>query len=1119
MISSGTTDRLGRLSKDKANLLKLLLEHKTKGTQTISPCLRPGSAGPLRQPTSWAQQRMWFIDQMEGANQAYNLQFVARLRGGLDEGALRKALDRLVERHETLRTTFSTVDGVPWQEISPPARFYLVSSDLTSCQTEDLEEQVQAQKVQEARQFLDLRKGPLIRGRLIKLRAHEHLLIITMHHIVSDFWSGGLLLRELAELYGAYREQRNDTLPALAIQYADYAQWQRQWLQGGVLEKQLTYWRDCLKGAAPQLELPTDRPRPAIQSYRGEMFGVSLDLQLCRELRVFARRNELTMFMLLYTCWAILVHRLSGQEDIVVGAPIANRQRPELEGLIGFFVNTLALRLAIRPEMSVQELMRQVREVTLGAYEHQDVPFDKVVEALQPQRSLSRHPLFQVVFGLQNAPYGEPSWSGLTMIRESHVYESSMFDLHVLLRENDERIVGNVVYATDLFDRVTVDRWMESFIVVLKAVVGNAGICVGELPVLSDSERRDILESFSASHALNRQEMVVQELFEEQTRRTPRATAVTHGPQHMTYAELDARANQLARYLRHQGVAPDELVGVCLERSIEMVVAVLAILKAGGAYLPLDPSYPKDRIQYMLQDAKPKVVLTQAELTSLLSDSGTENVELREKVDELRSYAHDNLEPCGIGLTSRNLVYVIYTSGSTGRPKGTAMMHSSMVNLIEWHRARFGASQSARVLQFAALSFDVAFQEIFSTLCSGATLVLLDEWIRRDPAELTKYLMSQSINRLFVTPLMLQGLAEYCKFSDSVPDTLEDVIVAGEQLRISDELRGLFTRLGRCRLHNHYGPTETHVVTELTLTGDPARWPVLPPIGRPTENARVYVLDAWRQPVPIGAPGEIYVGGDSVAKGYLRRPELTSQRFIADPFDSTKSGRMYRTGDVGRWRSDGTLEYLGRNDQQVKIRGFRIELGEIEEQLARCGGVKDAAVVAREDVPGEKRLVAYVTHRDGSIPTVEELRAHLQEVLPEYMLPSAFVSLASFPRTPSGKLDRLALPAPQSVAYATSQYEAPQGAIEEALARIWAELLRVEMIGRRSNFFELGGHSMLGARLIAKLREHFEVPLSVIDVFQHPTIQRMAKLIASLRPMALDVMERETGAEFEEGVI
>ncbi len=1096
-VSISAEDRLRSLSDEKSELVKLLLEGKSRETQKITPFPRDGGPGAVRLPTSWAQQRLWFIDQLEGRSEAYHIALALRLNGTLNESALQKALDNLVGRHEALRTVFVNANGEPMQEIKASEPFTLHRVDLSAYEPAERDAQMQLHKAEEARERFDLLVGPLIRGRLLRVHREEHVLLITMHHIISDGWSMGVLTRELAQLYRAHLEYLTDPLAPLSVQYVDYALWQRQWLRGPLRDHQLAYWRERLQGAAAQLELPTDRPRPTLQTFRGDNLDIVLDAQLTAELRALSQRHGMTLFMVLYAGWAILLSRLSGQEDVVIGTPVANRQQPELEGLIGFFVNTLALRANVQTDLTLERFLLQVKQLTLSAYGHQDVPFEQIVEALQPERNLNRNPIFQVMLALQTAPKEELRLPGLTCTVEPETYEFSMFDLMFSLEEHRNEIIGRLNYSTDLFDQTTVERWLASFSILLQGMTGGERRLLADLPILTPCESQQVSKLFNASHADYPCDKTIQQLFEEQVVRAPAAVAVEYAGRSLTYAELNKQANRLARYLRGRGVGLDQAVAVCLPRTLEMVAGLLGIIKAGAAYMPLDPHYPRERLQYMLEDAVPAQVLTHSQLRSVLPVTAAEQIVL-DDCKELGAQIEGDLPTAELGLSPTNLVYVIYTSGSTGRPKGTAMSHHSMVNLIEWHRQHFCADMAQRVLQFATLSFDVAFQEIFTTLCTGGTLVLLDEWLRRDPRALMEFMSKRSITRLFVPPLMLQSVAEYCQSAGAVPDALQDVVCAGEQLRITPEIKRLFKRLPGCRLHNHYGPTETHVVTALTLSGEPDHWPVFPAIGRPIANAQIYILDAQRNPVPIGVSGEIYIGGRAVARGYLNRPELTAQRFVADPFSIDPHARLYKTGDLGRWRADAALEYLGRNDDQVKIRGFRIELGEIETQLARHEGVRDTAVVVREDAPGEKQLVAYVTYRSERTPRVEELRAHLQDLLPEHMMPTAFVALETLPLTPSGKLDRRALPTPPAKAYASRSYEAPQGEMEERLAAIWQDLLRVERIGRHDNFFQLGGHSLLGMKLVARIAEQFLFEVPVMAMFRHPTIRQMAAMIQSL---------------------
>lgn len=855
------------------------------------------------------------------------------------------------------------------------------------------------------------------------------------------------------------------------------------------LREHLEYWIRKLEGVATQLQLPTDRPRRAFQSCSGSSDRVHLKLStaLTKRLRNLARQHHVSVFATLVSGWVVLLGRWSEQEEVLLGTRTLPRWRSGIERA----GNTVALRLAVKADSTVEQLLKHVESTLAEAHAHWDVPIEHVAAALQPARHDG--PLLQVLIELNDVSTARGDVNQQPSQDLSDEARTA-FELILSLNEANGRICGTLKYASELFERETIERMVACWEVLLKGMVKHSRRPIGRVAMLPMAERERVLYGFNDTATCQRNRMI-HELFEEQVERTPEAVAVEYEGKSLTYAQLNGKANQLARYLREKGVRPDELVGICVERGLEMVVGLLGILKAGGAYLPLDPNYPRERLQHMLEDAVPQVVLTQEKLRTMLPATQAEMIVLDAKLREISTSVDANLPSAELGLSAWHLVYVIYTSGSTGRPKGTAMAHRSMVNLIEWHRQSFPANEGKRVLQFAALSFDVAFQETFSTLCTGGSLVMLDEWVRRDVRALTEILNTYAIERLFVPPLMLQSLAEYFKTMGAIPRSLKDVITAGEQLRISPEIAGFFEQLKGCRLHNHYGPTETHVVTALTLTGDPGEWPALPSIGRPISNTQMYVLDGQLQPVPIGVAGEIYIGGANIARGYLNRPELTTERFLHDPFSTDAQGHIYKTGDLGRWRADGTLEYLGRNDDQVKIRGFRIELGEIESHLARHDQVKEAAVVAREDVPGEKRLVAYITRRHENGLGIEELRAHLKAVVPEHMIPSAFVMLESLPLTPSGKLDRRVLPAPDLSSYVSRHYEAPQGKAEEVLADIWQELLRVERVGRQDNFFELGGHSLLIVQMMERLRR-VGLSVDVHRVFGRHTLKDLAHALA-----------------------
>ncbi len=1088
--SASAQERLGSLSKDKAQLLRLLLEEKSRQAQRIKSCPRPAEGGKVRLPTSWAQQRLWLIDRLEGGTAVYNMSEAVRLRGELDERLLQRALDTLVQRHEILRTGFVEVEGIPLQEILPERRFPLRTLDLQGYEEAEREALIRQHRSDERHEKFDLHNAPLIRGRLLRVKPAEYVLLLTMHHLISDGWSLGVMWRELSEIYEAYEKGRDNPLQPLPIQYADYAHWQRQWFQGERLEKQLSYWCTRLQGAAPQLQLPTDRPRPAVQSFRGQQLAIELDRSLTARLRAFAQQHDMTLFMVLYSGWAILLSRLSGgQEDVLIGTPIANRQRPELESLIGLFVNTLVLRLTVQGSLTLKEFLGQVREVTLGAYDHQDLPFEQVVEALQPERSLSRNPLFQVWFSLQSTRGSEVRLASATATFEAILDGPAMFDLLLQMEERDEDIVGIVNYAADLFDRETIERWMACFTALLTAISEGIETRLQDLPILPASERESVLERFNATETPYPREKLIHQLIEEQVARTPGATAVVHEDQSLSYWELNERANQLARHLRENGIGPDQLVGICVERGLNMVVSLLGILKAGGAYVPLDPGYPPERLAYLLEDAAPGVLLTEERIRASLPRTPAKVISFDNDWPEIARQPTDNLDAATLGLRSDHLAYVIYTSGSTGKPKGVAIEHRNTVNLICWAHQVFPQDLWERVLHSTSLNFDLSVYECFVPLSTGGTLHVVENALTllKEPAQVTL------INTV---PSAISAVLQ----SGTLPATTRVVNLAGEALK-KELVERIFAQTRVERVCNLYGPSET--TTYSTWIEMPRQEGFNPTIGRPIANTRIYVLDRHHQPVPIGVPGEIYIGGDGVARGYLHRSELTSERFIKDPFGHDPHGRMYKTGDLGRWRADGTLEYIGRNDSQVKVRGYRIELGEIEAQLTHHSRVKEAVVLAREDVPGEKRLVAYLTQRTPQQDTeqnapslrIEELRVHLKAVLPEYMIPSSFVLLEHLPLTANGKVDRRALPAPQSRHEEMAQYVPPRTELERRLAEIFAQVLQLEQVGIHDNFFKLGGHSLLATRVISRIRDVFTVDLPLRVLFDTPTLEALAERI------------------------
>ncbi|MGA4378330.1 amino acid adenylation domain-containing protein, partial [Ralstonia nicotianae] len=1057
-----------------------------RGQGSALPAITAADRGaPL--PLSFAQQRLWFLAQMEGGSEAYHIPVGLRLKGELDEDALRRSLDRIVARHEALRTRFVAEDGQAVQLIVPAdVGLTLEWVDLS---TEAVpEHQLGLLAEAEARAPFDLEQGPLIRGRLVKLGEQEHVLLITMHHIVSDGWSQGVLARELGTLYEAYRSGGEDPLPALPIQYADYAVWQRRWLEGGELQRHGTYWEQALASAPTLLSLPTDRARPAQQDYAGGSVEVAFDETLSAGLRKLSQRHGTTLFMTVLAGWSALLSRLSGQEEVVVGSPVANRTRSEVESLIGFFVNTLALRVEVGGA-TVSELLERVKANVLEAQAHQDLPFEQVVERVRPVRSLSHSPVFQAALSWLNTEAVGLSLEleGLTIEGVDAGQAAAKFDLTLELRETSEGLTGSLDYATALFDRETIERYLGYLQRLLKAMVENDSQQVSRIALLDEDERVRLLESWNETAAAYPDASTIQGLFEAQVRRTPEAIAVVHEGQQVSYAELNARANRVAHALIGLGVGPDARVGLCAERSVELVIGLLGILKAGGGYVPLDPSYPQDRLVYMLEDSAPVAVLAQSNTREQL---GALSVPVLDLDGPLEEAEHD---PQVTGLEPHHLAYVIYTSGSTGRPKGVMVEHRGLSNLLDWYLEDLGLCSDDTVLLVSSYSFDLTQKNILGPLLAGGRLHLAGPFV---PDALVAQIRREGITHINLSPSAFHALIDAAGAEGL--GGLRRVVLGGEPIQPA-RLQALPEP--RPRFINSYGPTEcSDVVAWHTLDAELDRYRAASvPLGRSVRNVRLYVLDAHRQPVPTGVAGEIYVGGAGVGRGYRNLPELTGACFLADPFHGEGQARMYKTGDLGRWLANGSLEYLGRSDDQVKLRGFRVELGEIGASLARCDGVREAAVLAREEAPGEQRLVAYYVAEPGAAVEASALRRHMQAQLPEHMVPAAYVRLGHLPLTPNGKLDRRALPAPAADAYARRRYVAPQGDVETMLAELWQDLLGVERVGRHDDFFELGGHSLLAMSLMARMDE-LGLSADVRVLFTQPTL---AGLAAEVEPMEI----------------
>ena len=917
-----------------------------------------------------------------------------------------------------------------------------------------------------------------------------------MHHIVTDGWSMQVLVREMTTLYEAFAEGRPSPLAEPSIQYADFSAWQAGQLQGESLERLLEYWRGRLAGASTTLELPTDRPRPAVQSHRGGMLSFFVEGEVADALARLSQAEGATLFMTLLSAFQTLLHRYTGHSDILVGSPIANRGRAELEGLIGFFVNTLVLRATFERGETFRGLLRRTRETTLEAYAHQDLPFERLVEELQPRRDLSRTPLFQVMFVFQNVPGGgEAKLSGARLAAQEVHATTAKFELTLTVTQTGRGLAGSFEYNADLFDRATVERMAVHLSALLAGAAADPDTSVSELPLLTGGERALLLEGWNATANARDERNCAHHMFERQAALTPDRTALVFEDEEVTYAELDARANRLARYLQRLGVGPESRVAISLERSTAMLVAVLGVLKAGACYVPVDPSYPLERRSVMLGASGAQVLLTQRGLSGELRAEDTRVVCWE---DELETVGGESGESPAVAVEGDNLAYVMYTSGSTGGPKGVALSHAALANLIEWHRDTLLAG--ARTLQFASLSFDASFHEMFAAWATGGTLYLIAEFERMDVGALCDFIDRHRIEKVILPVVVLQEMGSQRGEAAGTLTSLREVTSTGEQLKLTAAAVGLFKRLEGCSLHNHYGPSESHVVTAYTFEGEPETWPALPPVGRPVYNTRIYILDEGLNPVPVGVHGELYIGGECLARGYLNRPATTAEKFVPDPF-GCGGERLYRTGDVARYLADGQIEYLGRKDEQVKIRGFRVEPGEIEAALAQHPVVAEAAVCAADDPAGGKRLVAYVVP-DRAVgltpPAARELRAHLKERLPEYMIPSAFVTLEALPLTNNGKLDRRALPDPGDPHEGLGrEYVAPEGRIESALAAVWEQVLGAERVGVGDNFFELGGHSLKATQVLSRIRERFGDAVTLRDLFSTPTIRELAEKIAA----------------------
>ncbi len=1085
------------LSPKERRLYELLLEEKQRNKGAATPQTirrREEKDGAL--PLALAQQRLWFLYQLEPESPAYNLSFARHLKGELDEGALQRCLDEIVRRHEILRTSFAAPDGRPAQLVSPPAALPLARHDLSALAPERRPAALRRLLSEEARRPFRLERGPLLRVTLLRLAPAEHVLLFVMHHIVSDGWSMRVLVGELGALYAAFVAGRESPLPELPVQYADYAAWQREWLRGEVLDRQLAYWRGRLAGAGEAaLELPADRRRPAAMSHRGAREELALGAGLARALRGLGAGQGATLFMTLLAGWQALLWRYTGAEEVVVGAPIAGRGRAELEGLVGFFANTLALRARVRGGESFAGLLGQVREACVGAYEHQEVPFEKVVDELHPQRRLNLNPIFQVMFDIRSGAQQSLSLPGLELSTFEIEGATSIFDMYASMVEEGDDLRAVVQYSTDLFEAETIRRLLRHWKTMLEGIVADPKQRLADLPLMTEAERRQILFEWNSAAEGEGETRCIHQLIEQQVERTPEAVAVLFGGERLTYRQLDERANRLANYLRRLGVAPGDRVAVCLERSVEMLVGILAALKAGAAYVPLDPSYPTQRLTFMLSDTRPHVLLTQQRLLGQLPEHDATTVCLDAAWPEIGG---EEAKRVPVRLDPALPAYVIYTSGSTGQPKGVQMPHAAVVNFLRAMLREPGLSADDVVLGLTTLSFDPSVLELYLPLMVGARIVLVGQEETTDGALLLRRIDEHGVTLMQATPTTWRLLLEA-----GWAKTPRPKVLCGGEAMSPALARQLLER--SAAVWNMYGPTETTVWSVLSRV-EPSERPVT--VGKPIANMRLYVMGEQQQLAPVGVAGEVYIGGAGLGHGFVNRAGLTAEKFVPDAVSGVAGARLYRTGDVGRWRADGELEYLGRLDEQVKVRGHRIELGEIEAVLAQHPSVRRAAVIAPRDDQQHQRLLAFVVAHDGQQPSAPDLRQFLRQRLPEYMLPAAFVALDELPLTPSGKIDRRQLARMKSAQplTATRGYVPPRTANEETLAEIWRRLLGVERVGVEDNFFELGGDSILSVQVVS-LAERAGLRLRPRQLFEHQTVAELAEAAGTVEAAAREQVE------------
>ena len=1077
-----TSELKAEIASHKAEIIELL--------SRVSPASAPISIVSRQQnlDLSFTQRRLWFLYQIDRDVAAYQLRYNLQLTGVLHVDILERSLTEIVRRHEILRTNFVEIEGNPSQIIHPPQPVTMSVIDLQEFASTDRETELHRLANQEAKIPFNLEKDALLRVTLLRLAPQEHILLITLHHIIADAWSIGLFLRELSSLYKSFVEAKPANLPELPIQYADFSQWQNQYLTKETLVDQLAYWKEQLAGIPPVSGLPTDRPRPPIQTFNGGVEFFEISKALTEKLKNLSQKSGGTLFMTIMTAFFILLARYTGEEDIVVGIPIANRLRVELESLMGCFLNTLVLRSQLHDNPTFLELLQKVRQTALNAYANQELPFEQLVEALQPERSLSHNPLCQVLFAWENVQMKPLELPNLQVTPLKTGHSTARTDLCLEMIESGQCLQGLFEYSTDLFDVATIRRMINHFQMLLEGIVANPEQTVMTLPLLTAEERHQILETWKATTTTYPQEKSIAAIFEEQVNLRGNAIAAKFDDTEISYAELNTKANHLAHYLQNKGIGTQELVGICVDQSVEMLIGLLGILKAGAAYVPLDKDYPDDRLELMLTDAGVRVVITQQQQAARFADRGHEIICLDREWSEITQTPNSLKNPHN-QATGNSLAYVIYTSGSTGKPKGVEVAQNAIARLvINTNYIDIGIED--RIGQASNASFDAATFEIWGALLNGAMVVGLRKETVLTPESLAANILEQQITTLFLTTALFNQIAR------QKPETfapLKNLLFGGEAVDV-EAVRIIMAKGKPARLLHVYGPTENTTFSTWYLIDQIAPNAISIPIGQAIANTQTYILDRQQQIVPIGVVGELYVGGDGLAKGYLHRPELTAEKFISNPYGRSPSERLYRTGDLAKYAVDGNIEFMGRIDFQVKIRGFRIEIGEVEAAIARHEYVQDVIVIVKDDPLGNKSLIAYVVAKPETELTTSRLRNFLKESLPDYMIPAAFVVMDKLPLTPNGKVDKNALPSAEDLrSQVADDYVMPQTEAERLIAIVWQEVLQLSNVGIYDNFFEIGGNSLLLVQAYSKLQNLFGSQISIVILFRYPNIHALAE--------------------------